>query len=277
MLGSYFAAHYNMVGSQNFSITSSPIHSASAVAAFWDKHDTSVAASLVLGPDGVSVAQKLNANVNNTQHFMQLASSPGGGLEFDFKEVGIDWRLAFIVKAAEYSRIVLRNSCDFSFGSAGFDLAGGNAGYDISTSGPFTVLGQSITSLGLGWWLCILDIRHTAAEGASFQPQIYLDNGSGTAARSISFAGTGSTGVLLWWSSWLPKAAWSLGREVFRDDFNSLSTIDLGDTRAPGFNFYVHNAWPSFPDPSSTIRTGPATQSSDLSISNSLLSLPRKV
>lgn len=32
--------------------------------------------------------------------------------------------------------------------------------------------------------------------------------------------------------------------EVFWDDFTSSSTVDLADTRAPGFKWYIHNQWP---------------------------------
>src|ERR1700730_10499157 len=32
--------------------------------------------------------------------------------------------------------------------------------------------------------------------------------------------------------------------EVFWDHFTSSSTVDLADTRAPGFKWYIHNRWP---------------------------------
>lgn len=41
-----------------------------------------------------------------------------------------------------------------------------------------------------------------------------------------------------------PAVAHGLTCEVFWDDFTSLSTVDLTDSRAPGFKWYIHNASP---------------------------------
>lgn len=42
----------------------------------------------------------------------------------------------------------------------------------------------------------------------------------------------------------MPPQAWARsGGTIFRDDFTSLSTIDLNNTKAPGFNWYTNNIW----------------------------------
>jgi len=41
-----------------------------------------------------------------------------------------------------------------------------------------------------------------------------------------------------------PAAAHGFTCEVFWDDFTSSSTVDLGNTRAPGFKWYINNRWP---------------------------------
>jgi hypothetical protein len=40
-------------------------------------------------------------------------------------------------------------------------------------------------------------------------------------------------------------AAYGITCEVFNDDMTSPATFDVNDTRAPGFNWYVHNSWPN--------------------------------
>src|SRR5258708_15476991 len=71
-----------------------------------------------------------------------------------------------------------------------------------------------------------------------------------------------------------PGAIWGFDQLTFFDEFRSLSTVDVDDTRAPCFNWYVHNAWPN-----STAANGSpwpkaaATRSGDLSISKSGLTI----
>lgn len=42
-----------------------------------------------------------------------------------------------------------------------------------------------------------------------------------------------------------PAAAWGLTCEVFVDNFTSLADIDLSNTKAPNYKWYVNNAWPN--------------------------------
>ncbi len=49
---------------------------------------------------------------------------------------------------------------------------------------------------------------------------------------------------------------------VFDDEFNSIATIDVNDTKAPGYNWYVWNSW-----------TQTATPASNFSVSGGVLTL----
>lgn len=46
-----------------------------------------------------------------------------------------------------------------------------------------------------------------------------------------------------------PAAAHGFTYEIFCDDFTSLSTIDLGDTRVPGFKWYIQGAYNTTTNP----------------------------
>ena len=108
---------------------------------------------------------------------------------------------------------------------------------------------SAMTSLGNGWWLCtadfVLDPTGVPGSAQKFQPLVYLDNGSGTAANSISYTGDGSSGVNIWWMSVLPTAAWDIKNLSFFDDFNDLNSIDLTNTKTAGYKWYVNNSWPN--------------------------------
>jgi hypothetical protein len=41
-----------------------------------------------------------------------------------------------------------------------------------------------------------------------------------------------------------PAAAWGYTCEVFWDHFDDIATIDVNNTKAPGFKWYVNNRWP---------------------------------
>lgn len=199
-------------------------------------------AANVTGPTNAPDAQKLVENSGSGTHFVQSPNTPGTNTT-----TPIPYRVAVIAKAVERTRIVIfwQGFEEVTAVSIGFDLAGGNVGYDNSVGANFTLLGTAMTDLGNGWWLCTFDFSYNVltagGAGRSWSPQINLDNGSGTAARSISYAGNGTAGVNLWWFNVLPKAAWDMTTLSFQDDFSSLSTIDLSNTKAPGFKWYVNN------------------------------------
>jgi hypothetical protein len=204
----------------------------------------------VTSPSGLTNAQKLVENSSGGNHLVYSFFNPSCASNSQTV-----FRVAAIAKAAERTRIVL--VCEYGDTSkisarVGFDLIGGNVGYDTTTGSQTTVIDNAMTDLGGGWWLCTFDFKYTGAffDSTTMQTWIYLDNGSGTAARSISYNGNGSSGADIWWLNLLPKAAWNLNALSFYDDFTTLDTIDLGNTLAPGFKWYINNRAPNSIAPS---------------------------
>src|SRR6266550_4814226 len=249
----------------------------------WQVANTSITGSAGLGPDVRTQSQKLKENAANSEHNVSIPSGGGAGIGTQVPAIAtcgttnLPMRFAVIAKAAGRTRIVLKiRTGNFinSTASMGFDLSGGNTNYDGVHDGHFTIVGQAIRSLGGGWWLCTFDARSDAVD-TQIGCDIILDNGSGTAARSTTYIGDNVSGVQIWYSSLLPMAAWTAfsTSPKFFDDFNSLNTIDVNDTRAPGFSWYTHNRWPAWRDPLSSIPTVAATPANFISVNNSILTL----
>lgn len=219
--------------------------------AYWgfSNNGASISSASFIAPDGSATGQKLVESANNGPH----AVGPFGENHPIGKPAvngagAVPWRMAAIVKAAERTRIVLNwgifTDANASV-SVGFDLAGGNVGYDNQAGTNSTISAATMRSLGNGWWLCYFDWTYNVSPSSSvvWTYQVSIDAGSGTSARNASYVGNGSSGVLVWWLNILPVRAWSF-RRVFDDHFDTLGTIDLDDTRAEGFNWYIHNTWP---------------------------------
>lgn len=194
--------------------------------------------------DGTSNCQALIPTATNSTH---TAAVDGP----QFVATPNTFRFAAIAKPDGYSRIVLSIACfEFSNSTAsfGFDLAGGNTNYDQIVGANITIVGGSAHMLALpsGFYLCYFDYFFNSNNSfggvAVLVPQLFIDNGSGTGARSTSFAGNGTNGVKVLTVSLLPTPMWTLfGTPTFFDDFEDLSTVDISNTQAPGFNWYIND------------------------------------
>lgn len=125
-----------------------------------------------------------------------------------------------------------------------FDLAGGQVGVTgtvLGSSSFSEVLDTQIIPAGGGFYLCVLDFAKTFHSFAFLNVSIFLDNGTGTAALSNSYTGGGTAGVYGWRTNMCPVCAYAINNNVFFDDFNTLSTIDVNNTQVTGFNWYVEN------------------------------------
>jgi hypothetical protein len=225
--------------------------------------DTVSLGGFTVAPDGTNTMQKI----------VESASGPSlHGLTSGWNSqmfTGVyKLRNAVIVKAAERTRICLGFNCA-TFQSLGigtgvkavFDLAGGQVGVapfafgNLSTDSEKTWNTSAANSVATiapldgGVYICMLDtpmgIQQGAPGGFMFST-FYLDSGSGTAAESTNYTGDGASGVYAWKSCLLPPAAFRLGNRTFFDDFTdpTMSNIDLTDSRAPGFDWYIHAVWP---------------------------------
>jgi len=239
--------------------------------------------AMATAPDGTNTAQKIVETTTNSVHALQAIAQPGSG---NSAITTVAWhveRLAVIAKAAERTRIALVIS-DFWYPNqpsltkgvvAVYDLAGGQiavpgAVFGTAVAPLWQAIGQSITLLsggGGGWYLCTLDVIIGANTSDSLGPAatFLIDNGSGLAPQSTTYTGDASKGILTWRSNMLPPRAWALTEQIFFDDFNDLSTIDLTNSNAAGFNWYISGNFPQF--------GGFPTSASDLSVASSILKI----
>jgi hypothetical protein len=247
-----------------------------------------------IAPDGTNGATKIVGAANTQQHSMTAAVVTGSTMN----QGGFTLRVGVFAKAAEYTRIALKlgTSFELAHGPSGFsnecvtvfDLAGGQIGVPNTNTNNTGSISQvpgpvSIIPYGNGWYRCEMDCtfpqanfywRPTQNISGAVAAGCLLDNSSGTNPASLIFAGDGTSGVYTWKSACLPPQAWALsGQKVFFDDFTSIATtIDLNNTKAPGFKWYVNNNWAQFgwqpsdgiiPSPSSIFHQGPSTVSID--------------
>lgn len=205
-----------------------------------------IGASVVAGQksfDSTLSGYKLKEDTSNGQHYGWNL----GGYSLPWQDVPLAFRFMVIAAPAGRTRIVVNwqanASAAYTF-SCGFDLAGGNTSYGNSNGANLTNVATSMINLGSGFYACLIDWNYTLSSGPNltfFNPRIYLDNGSGTAANSTSYTGDGTSGVNLVAWSMLPKCLWTKTwtRQYF-DDFVNLSTIDLTNSKpASGKNWYI--------------------------------------
>lgn len=227
-------------------------------------------ATKTTAPDGTNTASKLIATSANTFHY--------------FKNVDIvrssslaTYGVIVDVKAAEYTRIaiLMEDSTGNNIANVGFDVAGGQVAYTAVAGTGVTISGTpQIFPIGSGFFRCICDFL-IAANHPSIHALFLVDSGSGTGAQSQSFAGNGTNGIYIWQVNLLPTSARTLGTQLLNDDFTSLSTIDVNNTKASGFNFYFGNPWNVPGGGSSAFNTITPPQTADFSVSGSLLTVAR--
>jgi peptidoglycan hydrolase-like protein with peptidoglycan-binding domain len=225
--------------------------------------DTSFSTKTI-APDGTDTGEKFIENTATSAYHVidQEITKPSASVEY----TETIW-----AKQAGRTRIVL--AFDNPTENAGtyvvFDLVGGQVGVPITNWGNGSYVGDSATieSAGDGWYRCQFIVTTDSYNETivSFRP----DGGSGTQAIDQQYTGDGSSGVYIWQASLVPAAAWSYSALPFSDNFTSTSTIDINDTRAPGYNWYVHNSWPTGGD----WLAASSTQPGDISLSSDGLAL----
>lgn len=226
---------------------------------YWTPQASSVSSG-IKGPDNNLTAYRLVEDATSANHSIAPAGigKPSGG-DPDL----IPWRAAVIARASQRTRIVVQwgmfNDPTDSLVRVGFNLNGGTV-YSTSAGANITILNTSVSLLTGGWYLCTFDFQYSNPPARSFvwTPRIYIDAGSGNASVNINYQGNGSAGVDLWWWNMLPVQAWSINSLDFFDDFTSLGTIDLQNTKRPGYNWYINNNWPNAIFQNADLRQGPS-------------------
>lgn len=207
--------------------------------------------AFTLAPDGTLTGQKLVEDNTNNPHY-----ATGVACEH-WDAVRPLMRVAGIFKAGERTRVALEviPPGGWSTSTVGFDLAGGRIAYGPTDTSPFGGIchgfNPTIASLGSfgggGWFLCYFDhLIDNVSNFSGFEVRILIDNGSGLAAQSTSFAGDGASGIFAWRQSVLPARAWSLQTQTFFDDFNdpTLSNFDLLNVKDPTKKWFITADWP---------------------------------
>ncbi len=213
--------------------------------------DTAAFGAFTTAPDSTGdTARLLKDTAANTQHSFVAGWNNTG--QWCYGKI----RLAGIFKYAGRRVVLSMVSTNGAIGCrAVFDLLNGRVAVDTAAIGspetPWTLYPAQIFSTGGGWYLCYIEALVTFNQSAMIAGvfgKLSLDNGSGLAAESSTYAGDGSSGVYGWRSNMLPSRAWDLNTVAFLDDFDdpTMANIDLGNTKADGFDWYLANSFPSY-------------------------------
>lgn len=234
----------------------------------WNKLNAAVVTNGIPTPDG-DLSQRVHETGDIRWHGVEQYC-------YRYALVAISYRACVVAKAGERTRLVV-NVGDKDVDSSGvyacFDLASGVfVGVDVQGA-DWSAGVSSISSLGNGWYRCCIDAVCPASL-ARVRLQALLDAGSGSQPMNFYYTGDNASGLFLGKSSLLPSDLWSLGRRSFFDDFLSASTIDLGDKRTSGFNWYRHNTWPRA---GSGWNSSPATPRNSISVKKSVLTIDADV
>jgi len=201
-------------------------------------------------PDGTTnTAQLIQEDTSTGQHTLLLCTSYYV-LRHACMPTG-DLRLAGYWKAGPTARRLIyeiRFNTPFSYPAdvyayVIFDLAGGQIGVaptlvgsHVPSLSPVVEIGlanASITPAPDGFFLCTLDWSENINIGDYPEIRVILDNGTGTNPRSDSYTGTltGTPGVFGWKINQMPPGAYGINRTSFFDDFLTLDTIDVHNSK----------------------------------------------
>lgn len=212
---------------------------------YWTKtniQDTTFATKTI-APDGTNTGEKLIPNTTNGFHDVQTPPIVKSGVST--AEI-----CTIFAKVGGYTRLYVQvqNNTGAANTQAVYDLAGLQVSHNTTFGSGWSTdpAHTDIISVENGW--VRLRLGYATDTVGHIQIQIFPDNGSGTAAASLSFAGDGTSGVFLWTVNCLPTHAWDLIAKSFEDNFTSLSTIDLSNAKTHGFNWYGYNGWPNAGD-----------------------------
>ena len=135
--------------------------------------------NVATAPDSTTTASSVTPTVTNGLHRTYTPTTSGTV----FTVTGITYTFSFYGKANGYRYIF----CNLNIGSAVFDVQAG-----LVTNG--TATSSSITSVGNGWYRCVL----TGNANSSGLPAFYLQINNSFAVGDQSFAGDGTSNILMW-------------------------------------------------------------------------------
>jgi hypothetical protein len=146
--------------------------------ASWTKTTGTVAANVLISPDGNLTADKLISGASSGAQRVVQSVTLVNGTAYTF---------SFYAKLAEYSRAAIVSSDGVTSRGIGFNLSTG-ATFSVGLTSPTT---SSAVAIGNGWYRC--SITYTAG-GTSGNFQIYaVDN-----AGATTYTGDGTSGIYIW-------------------------------------------------------------------------------
>jgi hypothetical protein len=162
-------------------------YSQNLLGANWVNNQTSVSASLYTAPDGTSTANDLIETATTNLHYIAIGFSAISGVAYTYS---VYLKVGNGATAPSYVQL--------SLSSTAFN-AGIYANFNLSTGTVGTTLGittSSITSIGNGWYRCL--ITSTATATASTTALIGFTNNNDTLGRLPSYAGATTSDVFVW-------------------------------------------------------------------------------
>ena len=198
--------------------------------ASWAKNASTITANTTTAPDGTTTASKLVENTASGQH----------GIYRGITESNITRTLSVYAKLADASRpYVYIEMSDFTAyaTNAIFNLSNGTIYQQPNNNPNYTNASASITSVGNGWYRCIL----TATKG-SVNPNNNTQIALCDSAGNVSYTGSGTTlGAFIWGAQleetssvgpYLPTVA-SAQSKVFR----------IGADKSLGATGFGYDSW----------------------------------
>lgn len=158
----------------------------------WTATRSTIGLAAWTAPDNTATGQKLTEDntATNTHFVSQNITKAASALAYTFS--------VYAKSGAGRTRINLQLSDNAGNGAiAVFDLAGQQVGVAAAGVGtPFTALSSAVVAYANGVTRC--SITATSNTATTLQPAIFLDNGSGTAAKSNSYTGDNASGAFVW-------------------------------------------------------------------------------
>jgi hypothetical protein len=146
--------------------------------ASWSKTTGTVAANVLISPDGNLTADKLISGASSGAQRAVQSVTLVNGTAYTF---------SFYAKLAEYSRAAIVSSDGVTSRGIGFNLSTG-ATFSVGLTSPTT---SSAVAIGNGWYRC--SITYTAG-GTAGNFQIYVTDNDG----ALTYTGDGTSGIYIW-------------------------------------------------------------------------------
>lgn len=266
--GAALALPPGLVAAYDFTRTNFANHSEDLTQTSWGRANANVSTvQTVLADGALGNVTKLADNTNNSQHLIFPANVPVA----DNAPESFVWR----VKAAEYRYVGVQwaNKAFTGYPTVIVDLQdgvvlnlqGAPAGTSLSLSSAGTTTAVSITPVGNGWYDVAVSVPSVGAGSNSPRPALLLQN-QATNSNSFTFAGTGTSGVLIHRMQWnltlnpLPYERTTDGQTVVD------RSVRLGSLPTPRFNHllwtedFTQSAWTKAGlTPSDPAQTDPLT------------------